>query len=50
VVDELPPSYESVVSSGIPPPYSSVLVFDEKLKYSGVHEVPVAAVPKQATG
>lgn len=44
--DELPPSYESVVSCGIPPPYCSTLVFDEKLDHPGVH----AAALKQATG
>ncbi|XP_021919321.1 uncharacterized protein LOC110829657 [Zootermopsis nevadensis] len=42
---ELPPSYESVVSCEMPPPYWSVLVSDGKLM-SGL---PVAA-PKQATG
>lgn len=42
---ELPPSYESVVSCDMPPPYWSVLVSDGKLM-SGL---PVAA-PKQATG
>lgn len=46
--DELPPSYESVVSCGIPPSYCSTLVFDEKLNHPGVHAA--AAAPKQATG
>lgn len=45
--DELPPSYESVVSCGKPPPYHTTIVFDEKLDPSGAH---AAAVLKQATG
>ncbi|XP_023702835.1 uncharacterized protein LOC111862023 isoform X2 [Cryptotermes secundus] len=47
VGDELPPSYESVVSCGKPPPYHSTMVFDEKRDHSGAH---AAAVLKQATG
>jgi hypothetical protein len=42
---ELPPSYESIVSCDMPPPYWSVLVFDGKLTNG-----QAAAAPKQATG